>query len=502
MRTKRTILNFITDFLPQILIAFLGIYRSKLFLDFLGEEQLGLYQLYAQVIAYLVLIEGGVGSAILFQLYTPLVEQNQKRVNVIMSTARFLFRVIGIAILIVGCLIALNLGLLVSAKTVEFGYIQITFLLYLVGQTVIYFTLPQRMLFDADQKRYIPNLIFQTTTLIKSIVEIVIVFMGGKLFEIVLSLLITNLIANFILIIVCKKCYPKIKYHEKRDYSVMKDVKHLFVNTIGNLIVNNTDIFIIMKVLGLPSVVIYTTYNYIVDSLRQMLDKITGATLSSVANLLVSDKEKGYRIFLEFNAFCFYIANLIGVPLLFALNPFIQIWYGGKITTTILLAGLFSISLYYQIVRTPLKVYTLASGMFEKVKKYVILECIINLSLSLILVHFVGIAGVLIGTVVAFAIADYVPKSLVVHRELLNEDTKKYHISNMKYLLITIVSIIIFGVLPIYQYQTIWMWLLVSALIFIINFVIVTGYFYFNHELSFIERFDLKRFIKRGQKNG
>ena len=53
MRTKSTIINFITDAFPQVLILILGLFKTKLFIDILGSNQLGLYQLYGQIIAYL-----------------------------------------------------------------------------------------------------------------------------------------------------------------------------------------------------------------------------------------------------------------------------------------------------------------------------------------------------------------------------------------------------------------------------------------------------------------
>lgn len=58
MRTKRAIINFITDAIPQVIVLILGIIKIKLFINILGETKLGLYQLYSQIVAYLVLIEG------------------------------------------------------------------------------------------------------------------------------------------------------------------------------------------------------------------------------------------------------------------------------------------------------------------------------------------------------------------------------------------------------------------------------------------------------------
>ena len=46
MKTKKILLNFITDVVPLIIISLLGIYKSKLFIKVLGDEVLGLYQLF------------------------------------------------------------------------------------------------------------------------------------------------------------------------------------------------------------------------------------------------------------------------------------------------------------------------------------------------------------------------------------------------------------------------------------------------------------------------
>ena len=58
LRTTKMIKNFITDFFPQIIIMIIALFKSKIMLQYLGQETLGLYQLFAQVITYLALAEG------------------------------------------------------------------------------------------------------------------------------------------------------------------------------------------------------------------------------------------------------------------------------------------------------------------------------------------------------------------------------------------------------------------------------------------------------------
>ena len=65
MRTKKSFLNLLTDIIPLIIISILGIFKSKLFIDVLGDKTLGLYQLYSQIMVYVALVDGGLSSALI-----------------------------------------------------------------------------------------------------------------------------------------------------------------------------------------------------------------------------------------------------------------------------------------------------------------------------------------------------------------------------------------------------------------------------------------------------
>lgn len=79
MRVKNVFKNLISEMLPQIAIAFLGIYKSKVFLEYLGTDIVGLYNLFAQILGYLSLVEGGIASAVIYRLYKPLHEKDYEK---------------------------------------------------------------------------------------------------------------------------------------------------------------------------------------------------------------------------------------------------------------------------------------------------------------------------------------------------------------------------------------------------------------------------------------
>lgn len=496
MRTKAAIINLVTDLLPQIVIAILGIIKIKVFISILGNDQVGLYQLYTQILSYLVLVEGGMGTAVLFRLYKPIAEKDQAKINSIMLAAKRVFKLITLFILILGVIIAFNVGFFLKEQIFEQSYLIITFLLFLLSQILMYLVIPERQMFDADQKKYIPNLIYQTFNIIASIAEILIVILGGSLLQVIITILVVNTLSNFLLFIIHKKYYGKINKKVKPDYTMVKDVKHLFINTIGLLIGNNIDVLIISKFIGLSSVVVYTSYNYICSTLIKMIEKITGATMSGIASVIIESKKKAYDIFLDFNSMIFYIATVIAIPLIYALNPFIRIFYEGDVHTNKIISLLFVAILFYQIIKIPLRTYTFAAGEFAKVKKYVIIECIVNLTLSLILVHYLGIAGVLIGTLISLITSDYIPKSKIIIKKILNESGKEYHIKNLKFIILTLVLGVIVYFIPA-NYNNLILWFVSSFAIFITNLIIVTIYYKLIKELNFIKRFDLRKLFKR-----
>ena len=64
MKTKRMIVNFLSDTIPLMIVAILGIFKLKLFLQVLGDETLGLYQLCQQIMVYVAIVDGGVAVSV------------------------------------------------------------------------------------------------------------------------------------------------------------------------------------------------------------------------------------------------------------------------------------------------------------------------------------------------------------------------------------------------------------------------------------------------------
>ena len=127
MRTKKAMLNFIYDALPQILISLIGFIRIKVILDILGNDTLGIYQLFGQLLAYVSLADLGLTTAVIYSLYEPIFHKDHKRINSILSGTKKVFNYIFIIMLIIGTVLTFNITVFIKETTLNVTFIRLCF---------------------------------------------------------------------------------------------------------------------------------------------------------------------------------------------------------------------------------------------------------------------------------------------------------------------------------------------------------------------------------------
>ena len=154
------------------LTAFIG---RKAFVVFLGNNALGLNGLYSEVIDMLSLAELGIGMAIVYNLYRPLLDKDNKKISQLMGLYKTAYSVVAIVILIGGIILYPFIDSLVNDIDYPVSYIRFIFLLFVIKTASSYLFSYKTSLLNADQKQYIVSL---TTAIGKAIFTVIsIVFM-------------------------------------------------------------------------------------------------------------------------------------------------------------------------------------------------------------------------------------------------------------------------------------------------------------------------------------
>ena len=496
-KTKKTLINVITDVVPLIIVSLLGIFKVKLFIKYLGTDTMGLYNLFNNIMIYVSLVDGGLSSAVLFSLYKPNADGDNKKLSELLSGAFTSFSRIGMIVFTIAFIVSFFVILFIKDSPFDYWYIVLTFLLFSLSNVIAYFFVPHKELLEVKEKKYIYNIIYQTGQIVLSVLEIVMLINGFKFGYILLMHSIVRLSSHLVMVYVCKKKFPEINIcSKKKDFSFRKYLGSLIFHKINGLIGNNIDTLIISSFLGLPSVAIYSTYSYIITMLKNILGKLSNSMTAIVGNSLVKSKENMYKLYMEFNSLLFFIAIIICVPLIIAINGFIDIFYEGEIVTSSLIAISFSLILFIYIIKLDTTMFVSAGGLYKETKHCAITDTIVNLVLSITLVHFIGISGVLFATFISVFIAEYILKTLVVHKNIFDKSSKKYFIKNIKFYILFILDLLLgIYIHNFFNINSLIIWFVYFIIYTTINAILILVIFKLLKETEFMKRFKL---LKRG----
>ena len=444
MRTKNSIKNIYISILTQIIITLLGFVSRKVFLDSLGTEYLGVNGLLSNVLSMLSLVEGGIGTSIVYNLYKPLAENDEPRIIALVQLYKKLYGILAIIIFGLSLTLYPFLGILIKDGS-TISSINIIYFIFVFKNMISYLNAHKWSLINADQKGYILakyNLIFSVVTTISKIIVLLITN------NYILFLLIEAaifIIQNLWNGKVVNERYSYIR--TKKKYIVEKDVKNnlitnvkaLFLHNIGSYCIFGTDNILISAFISVKAVGLYSNYTMIISQLSSLLTPILGGIGASVGNLIATEsKEKSYEVFNVTYFVNFWIYSVCVIFLYNLLEPFIEWWLGSGLLLDKLTFLTVLINFYISGMRNSIITFKSKAGIFDNDKYIPLIESLINLGSSIILVNYFGLAGIFMGTTISTITMPLWIQAKLVYNNIFNKSVKKYFEKYVIYLIITI----------------------------------------------------------------
>lgn len=376
----------------------------------MGIAYLGVTSYITSVLNLINITELGIGTAITFALYKPLAENDEEQICAILKLYRKLYFVCGIIFLIIGLALAPFIQLFINGDIPQGLNITLVYLLSLINATLPYLCFEYRkVLFDASQHSYIPNIYYTISSVLLNIGQIIVVVVF-KNFYLYTGLTIVSTIANSICaLVLTKKKYPSIHCCGVVKPEVLaqlkKQVSGLFITKIVTVSRSTFDNLIVTNLSGLISTAIYGSYFQIVNSLTLVTTIITGGLTSSVGNSIVTEsKEKNLNDLKKFHFIFTGLVSWAVICMYFLYQPFIEGFYGSTMLSDEWTKNIFCI--YYFLISATLArdLYMDACGLWNERKLPSVLEALFKVVLSFVLGQYFGIAGMLLGTIIAFMV--------------------------------------------------------------------------------------------------
>lgn len=407
MRSKKAVYNIVTNILLQLITIVYGFVVPKIIIDNFGSDVNGLVSSITQFLAYISLLESGFGPVVKATLYKPIANKNKEAISNILKTSEKFFR--RIALIFILYIITL-LFVYPSIIDKTFDVIFTTSLIAIIGVSTFaeyFFGMTYRLFLQAKQKTYITSIIQIITYVLSTVVIVLLARMGSSIHIIKLAGGLIFVLRPLLQNLYVKKKYNIVLNKAPGDYKIKQKWDGL-AQHIAAVIHNNTDVTILTIFCSLAEVSVYSVYYLVVRGVKSFIQSFANGIDASFGDMIAKgEKENLNRKFSTYEVIYNTIATIAFTCAIVLIVPFISVYTKGVSDadyTRPLFGILIVVSEYIWAIRLPYSSITLAAGHFKQTRKGAWIECITNIVISVILVNWLGIIGVAIGTIVAMVI--------------------------------------------------------------------------------------------------
>lgn len=503
-RTKNVVINMLVGTMFQVISLVMGFINRTLFIKILSAEYLGINSLFTNILTILSFAELGIGNAIIFNLYKPLADKNERKIKILLNFYKKTYFIIGMFILIVGLMLIPFLPNLINEMPNVKENIYLIYSLFLFDTVISYFFTYRTSLITADQKNYIIVRTIQSFKIAQIIVQIIVLYFTHNYYLYLVLQLLNTAITYIYLAYKSKKMYPFTKklgkeaLSKKEKKNIFTNVKALFISKFGSVVLNGTDSIIISKYLGLTILGLYSNYYLIISAIAQILSQLFNAFTSSVGNLIAKEEsEKTKKVFNQVFYFTEFVYCIVCICLYLLFNDFVRLWLGEEYLLSNFVVFSIVAHLYVNGVQFAGFTFKNASGNFKYFKYAPVFASLLNIIVSIILAKKIGLAGVFIATIVARATTATWIDPYIIYKKVFKSSVIEYFIKYFKYLIIILICFLpCYFISKIIVVTNIWLFILKGIILVIISMLVFILFTFKSSEFNELKE-RLKYFIKR-----
>lgn len=450
MDKRRSLLNVGVSIFFKIVLLVGSILVRRFLIQHIGNEVNGLNSLYVSIIGVLSVAELGVGSAITFCMYKPIVENDDAKVAALYQLFTKTYYFIGAAIFSAGLLVMPFLPLLAKDYTSLDVNLYLTFLLMLASVVLTYLFSAKTSLINAYKDNYITTIITSCGMILQYILQIVVLIMTKSFVWYLGCCIIAALVQWVVTDKIARTRYGNIVAHAKQKLNpetktlVLKNVKAMFMHKIGSVLVNAADSIIISMFVGVGMLGKYSNYTVVVTSMTSVLMLLFTPLTAIIGHLYVSEAEKTKNYYHFLHTLNFIVGVVFFLGYYSVIDNLVLLLFGADLEVAKSISFVITLNYFIQFMRQATLLFRDATGTFYNDRWKPLLEGLLNAVLSVALVLLLtewfgedlGVVGVIVATIITNLIICHVVEPYVLYRYAFHTSAKKHYSKNYLYILL------------------------------------------------------------------
>ena len=328
----------VMSYINMALGSLIPMFYTPVMLNLLGQSEYGLFKLASTVTSYLGLISFGIGSAVVRYLVKYRAEGDKDGEERMFGLFNIIFLVISAITLVVGVVIAFNVGLIYGQSLSNEQLFEMTILVLIltINTAICFSATPYTAVVTCHERFIFLQIINIITTVLTPIANLFVLFFGFKSIGMVASSFALTIVIRIVYIIYVKSSIGiKPRYKNMPTYLVKELLIFsfwIFVSNVVNQLYNATDTVIIGAVPALATVGV-AIYNVGATFTNMMQSFTTGinSVLTPKINTMVftgSSNAELTDMVIRFGRLQAYIVALVCSGFIAFGQQFIKLWAG------------------------------------------------------------------------------------------------------------------------------------------------------------------------------
>lgn len=436
MDVKKGKINIAVSIAFKVLTMVLAIAVKSSLIDICGNEVNGLNALYISIIGVLSVAELGVGSAISFCMYKPIVEGDNDEVASLYHLFRKLYLAIGGIIFFGGLAVLPFLPFLAKDYSEIDVNMYSTFLCVLISVTLTYLFSAKTSLINAYKNNYITTAITQGGAVFQYVLQILVLYLTRSFMWYLACRIVSVFVQWFVTDVVVKKKHLHIlkirsRLGDETKVTVKKSIKAMFMHKIGYVFVSAFDSVIISAFVGVIALGEYSNYTMILSAMAGIITLIFTSLTSVIGHLCAEeDKATSQRYCERFHSLNFIIGSVFYLGYYAVIDDLIAILFSSDLIVAKSISFVITLNGFIQFMRRSTLMFRDATGSFYGDRWKPVLEGVVNIILSVIFVKIAGVCGVIIATIITNLVICHVVEPLVLYKNAFDSSPRRFYIKN------------------------------------------------------------------------
>ncbi len=452
MDKRRSMLNVSVSVFSKVVLLIAALFVRRLLIRHIGNEVNGLNSLYAGIIRMLSVAELGVGSAVVYSMYAPIIQGEKKKVAALYCLYRRLYHIIGAVIFAAGLAVMPFLPKLIGDYETLSVNVYASFLLSLVSVVLTYMYSAKTSLIEAYKDNYLTTGILTIGRLVCHVLQIITILLWASFtVYLICHIMETLLIWSLTEFAVRRKHGDIIVMHEAVDRKtraeIIRNSKAMFMHKIGTVLVNAVDSLIISAFIGVVVLGKYSNYTVVAGVISGVITLFFTPLTSVVGHLCAAgNKDRTKRYFDYFYCMNYILGVVFFLGYYAVIDYVVRICFGAGLEMSRAVAFIITLNQFTKYMRNTALLFRNASGAFYYDRWKPVIEGVVNLVLSLFFVKVFPeeyrVVGVIAATIITtLGICDIVDP-YVVFRHAFNKKPYGFWIKNYAYIGVFVISLL------------------------------------------------------------